>query len=589
MDTEPSPDLARENQDLRRQLAALQEAEDRFRLFFDNAPIGKTITAPDGTLLRVNPAFCAMVGYTADELMAARFATLTHPGDVAISQDRAAQLLAGTIDTATFEKRYLTRTGGVVWTQVSVRLQRDAAGAPRYFITHVIDVTEARTQRLALREAEEAYRTFLDNTEDVVTIVDAAGAYRYVNQAAERALGRPMADLVGRSMFASLHPDDVARTRAAFARWDDERVRTAVLDNRVVGADGVVRDLSWTLLPRRGADGAVDSIWSIGRDVTARNLADAALRASEARFRRIAEHAPDMIYRVSLPDHRVEYVSPVVERILGYTPAEIYATPTLLSTCVHPDARAVRRALWDPSSVTARRTGHDLQIIAKDGTVKWIDERTVVVHDDAGAPVAIEGIVADITVRKRAMQELERSNRELEQFAYVASHDLQEPLRMVSSYTQLLARRYGDALDQDAHDFIGFAVDGATRMQRLIQDLLAYSRVTTRGRPLGDVDAGAALTGALANLQAAIDASAAVVTQEPLPHLPADAGQLTQLFQNLVANAIKFRRPGEAPRIHVGCRRVAGAWEVAVRDEGIGIDPRFFDRIFTIFRRLHTQ
>ena len=160
---------------------------------------------------------------------------------------------------------------------------------------------------------------------------------------------------------------------------------------------------------------------------------------------------------------------------------------------------------------------------------------------------------------------------------------------MVSSYTQLLARRYGDALDQDAHDFIGFAVDGASRMQRLIQDLLAYSRVTTRGRPLGDVDAGVALRDALANLQAGIDASAAVVTQEPLPHLPADAGQLTQLFQNLVANAIKFRRPGEAPRIHVGCRRVAGAWEVAVRDEGIGIPKAELKRVFHRFYRVEHE
>jgi light-regulated signal transduction histidine kinase (bacteriophytochrome) len=199
---------------------------------------------------------------------------------------------------------------------------------------------------------------------------------------------------------------------------------------------------------------------------------------------------------------------------------------------------------------------------------------------------------------KQTMAELARSNQELEQFAYVASHDLQEPLRMVASYVQLLARRYQSKLDADADEFIAYAVDGATRMQALINDLLAYSRVGTRGKPFEPTDCEAVFDQALANLQMAIEESGTVVTHDPLPTVMADATQLTQLFQNLIGNAVKFRGE-ESPRIHVSAERLpplqagegrgGGEWTFSVRDNGIGIDPAYHDRIFLIFQRLHTR
>lgn len=199
----------------------------------------------------------------------------------------------------------------------------------------------------------------------------------------------------------------------------------------------------------------------------------------------------------------------------------------------------------------------------------------------------IERKRAESALAQRAA-ELTRSNRELEQFAYVASHDLQEPLRMISSFTQLLARRYADKLDSDANEFIAFAVDGATRMQTLINDLLTYSRVGTRGKPLAPTDAGAALAAALRNLSAAIEDSSATVSFDPLPTVQADAIQLVQLFQNLVANAIKFR--GSAPpAVHVSAERQDGEWRFCVADNGIGIDPQDAEKIFVIFHRLHSR
>ena len=189
---------------------------------------------------------------------------------------------------------------------------------------------------------------------------------------------------------------------------------------------------------------------------------------------------------------------------------------------------------------------------------------------------------------EESVAELGRSNADLQQFAYVASHDLQEPLRMVSSYTQLIARRYKGKLDADADEFIAFAVDGANRMQRLIQDLLAYSRVNTTGRQFEPTAMETVLKAALDNLTNAVKESQAIITHDPLPAVMGDDKQLAQLFQNLLSNAIKFGG-AQPPRIHISAKQADGEWLFSVRDHGIGIDPQYADRIFVIFQRLHTR
>ena len=307
---------------------------------------------------------------------------------------------------------------------------------------------------------------------------------------------------------------------------------------------------------------------TLQQEIAHRKEAEAEIRSLD----RFPAENPNPVLRLN-PDGRVLFANPASEAVLGQWGIPVGGQAPA------PWPETIRQSLLS-------RSGTAIEFSC--------GERTYLVFV---APVPEAGYVnlytTDITERKRAeeqlqrtLAELERSNQELEQFAYVASHDLQEPLRMVSSYTRLLAQRYQDRLDQDAKEFIGFAVDGATRMQRLIQDLLAYSRIATRGADLVPTDSEAAFRAALENLRAAIRDSGAVVSHDTLPAVLADAPQLMQLFQNLVGNALKFR--GEAPpRVHVAAALKDEEWVFSVADNGIGIDPQYFDQIFVIFKRLH--
>ncbi len=239
---------------------------------------------------------------------------------------------------------------------------------------------------------------------------------------------------------------------------------------------------------------------------------------------------------------------------------------------------------------------HETVRVAKDGRGIEVSLTISPIKDRQGYVVGASTIHHDITQRKRVemalkrtAQELARSNQDLEQFASVASHDLQEPLRMVSGYLQLIERRYKDKLDADVQEFIGFAVDGATRMSRLVSDLLDYSRINTRGKQPEPVAMESVLARALENLQAAIRDSDAAITHDPLPTVQGDASQLVQLLQNLVGNAIKFRAADRPVRVYIAAQKKDDEWVFSVKDEGIGIEPQYAQKIFLIFQRLHSR
>jgi PAS domain S-box-containing protein len=317
--------------------------------------------------------------------------------------------------------------------------------------------------------------------------------------------------------------------------------------------------------------------------------------ASEARLRSYFEAAPQSILAVSATGE-IRLVNRKTEEMFGYSREQLLGQPIELLLPESLPVTYIEHRKRFRNGTRARNAAQAQGLVLagrrKNGTEFPAEVGLGFVETPEGG-LAL-GLVSDITERKRAAdelarvnQELRRSNAELEQFAYVASHDLQEPLRMVTGYLQLLERRYQGQLDADAQEFIRFAVDGATRMKSLIEDLLRFSRAGTQNVSFRKVAGAALLHDALANLSAAIQECSARIVSDPLPELLGDPGLLTQVLQNLIGNAVKFRRLGQ-PRIHVGATWQGNEWVLAVRDDGIGMDSAHLDRIFRIFERLHT-
>ena len=316
---------------------------------------------------------------------------------------------------------------------------------------------------------------------------------------------------------------------------------------------------------------------------TERKRMEEVLRESEAKYSTLVENSRDGI--VILQGGVMKFVNTASLEIVGYTPEELLGID-FLKMVTPEDREMVMRRYADRMAGKEVPSIYEMALIRKDGITVPVEVNATFINYE-GRPADLV-VIRDITERKWAEEELRRSNQELEHFAYIASHDLQEPLRMVSSYTQLLAQRYKDKLDADADEFIHYIEDGVSRMRALINGLLVYSRVGTSGAAFELTDCEAAFDCALTNLQVAVDGSGAVITHHPLPVVMADASQLTQVFQNLIGNAIKFCSQ-ELPRIHVAAEPRGNEWLFSIRDNGIGIDPQYHDRIFDMSQRLHSR
>jgi PAS domain S-box-containing protein len=306
----------------------------------------------------------------------------------------------------------------------------------------------------------------------------------------------------------------------------------------------------------------------------------------------IIESSNDAILSWDL-EGRIVTWNPAAQQIFGYAAAEALGRP--VSFFIPWNDQAEDREIMNRIVAGERVEHYRASRIRKDGKVLEISLTASPVRDSAGRIVGASAIARDISEQvrfeetlARQSEELKRSNSELECYAHVASHDLQEPLRTIISYVQLLAGRYRGRFDEDADEFISYILDGANRMRQLIQDLLAYSRVQTSGALRQRVSLEEVLRDVTRDLEAALEPSGAVVTHDDLPDIMGDEVLLHQLLQNLLSNAVKFHS-SEPPRIHLQARPAEGFWRISVRDNGIGISPRFFDRIFVIFQRLHVR
>jgi PAS domain S-box-containing protein len=445
---------------------------------------------------------------------------------------------------------------------------------------------------IRLKQFEDRYRRQFETAPDGIVIIDfKAGTVLAVNPKLINWLGYPRDEIIGRVFWS-------------IGAWGDQAEGQAVL--RELQDRGFVQYDEVTLRSKSGVQFETSILGSTYdeddrkviqlniRDSTERIRAQRALRESEERFRLFSDNVTDYAFILMDPEGRIQHWNSGARRIFGYAGHEVIGrNGALIFT-------AEQREQGEPLDEiqTAVRNGcaeDERWHIRKDGSKFWASGVMQPMRDINQQLRGFAKIVRDITERKMAQEEiarkaeaLARSNADLQQFGYVTSHDLQEPLRSITSYAQLLSERYGQQLDENANQFIGYIISGAERMSMLIRDLLMYSRVVNaEDFPTTVVDMNAVADWAIMNLQLAIEDTKAVVIHDDLPPVEGNQMQLIQLLQNLISNSIKYRRQDKPPEIHIGARRSGNDWEFSVRDNGIGIEPQYHERIFGLFKRLH--
>jgi PAS domain S-box-containing protein len=453
------------------------------------------------------------------------------------------------------------------------------------------EVAERTRAEEAWKQSDRYLDTIIENAPACIKLLAPDGTILKINSAGVGIIGAgSVDDVLGTSIFPLVLP----RYRQAFVDMTGDvfRGRPGQLEFEAVGLQGRQVWLHTHAVPLYDNEDTVTALLGITVDITERKRVEEELRQSQADLNRAQAVAHTGSWRLNVRKNELVWSAQTYD-LFGIARGTPMTYEAFLAA-VHPHDREFVRRSWE---ATLRGEPYDIEHrIVVNGRVTWVRERAELEFNAEGALSAGFGTVQDVTDRKLAAEERERlvadlgrSNRELEQFAYAASHDLQEPLRMVASYVQLLERRYRGKLDDKADTFIHYAADGAVRMQKLIDGLLAYSRITRRGAEFSAVDMNSVFEAALSNLTAAARESRARVTKDDLPPVAGDETQLSQLLQNLIGNAIKFTKPDTAPVVHVSGKEEGSSVVFSVRDNGIGIDPEYGDRIFMIFQRLHTQ
>jgi len=587
----------------------LVESEQKFREIFEHSNDAIFLHDLEGNIIEANETACHRLGYTRQEIMEMNLADFVSPDFAKFMPERVEIILNQ--GQQIFESADVTRQGQVIPVEVNANIIK--FGNKEVVLSIVRDITERKKAEEILRRMnEELENRVQERTEELNDLNEELSAERaqmlsifdsineiiyvsdphtyeilFVNQYLKDILG---IDPVGKLCYRELQNRDTPCsfcTNSIIMQNEGEPYQweyyNPYLEKYFMITDRIIK---WQ-------DGR-DVRFEIAIDITDRKRAEEEIIKKSEDYEMVFEGTQAAMFLVKvLPDGNFQFIRNnrahqqgtglMSEEFEGKTPHEV-----LGEELGEEIARRYRYCVDSRESVAYEET---LQLPRGEKT--WFTTLTPIVNEE-GKVTHLVGSGIDITDRKqmeealkKANEELERSNRELEQFAYVASHDLQEPLRMVSSYTQLLADKYEGMLDDKAQKYIDYAVDGALRMQRLITDLLHYSRVGTRGQPMEDTDAHSALGEAIRNLSNLIEEHRAIVTTDDLPTVNADASQLVQVFQNLISNAIKFKGD-DIPRVHVSAREEDEEWIFSVQDNGIGIDKQYQEKIFAIFQRLHS-
>jgi PAS domain S-box-containing protein len=560
----------------------LQESADRYRLAIEEATdIAIWDIKLDDGGVHWNDPFAAAFGIPPNATDSWKWwVDQIHPDDrESTSQDLRAFMEGQELEW-TGEYRFRRADGR--WADLRDRafFSRDESGKISRIVRALMDLSE----RKSAAELNVQLAAMVETAEDAIVCKTLDGTVTSWNAGAQRLFGYTAEEMIGRPVLKLLRPDQREEETQILLRLSRGQ-RVESFETVRVRKDGSFVEVSVSISPIRDGHGRIIGASKIARDITERKKREAEIRRAQAQLRDQAEILELAQVTVRDMEGRIVQWNLGAERLYGFSKEEVLGrvsqelfrtefpqSPEQIEETLHRSGR------WEGELVRYKQNGERLVVYTQ-----WVLHR-----DPAGNPVRVLEIDTDITERTRAQKALEIRSLDLQQFAYIASHDLKTPLRTISGFVELLQVNYSSQLDARGADWVRRASEGAHRLETLIDNLLLYSRLDSRAEPFDPVDCRTVLTMALEGIEALICETDAVVTSGELPTVLGDLTQLVQLFQNLVGNGIKYRGAFR-PRIHISAKRQKGEWLFSVTDNGIGIDPEHHERVFELFRRLHTQ
>jgi two-component system CheB/CheR fusion protein len=579
----------------------IKEISD-YRFALDQSSI-VAITDQRGVIQFVNDNFCKISGYSPEELIGQDHRIIN-------SGHHSKEYLRGLWTTIANGKvwrgelRNKTKKGNYYWVDTTIVPFLNEQGKPYQYVAIRTDITERKNQEILMRDSEEKRRLIMNAALDAIICIDTEGMITFWNPRAELVFGWKQEEVMGKRLSAIIIPEDMRHLHDAgmeqYKTTHNGPALNALLELNALKRDGTVFPVELTVLPIQQETASF--FCAFIRDITDRKKAEAEIKNTNERYELVAKATSDAIWDWNMETGEVTRSGDGLSVLFGYDSQEASLDNYFWVKRVHPED--VSKVIENRNRIFLETQDQywedEYRFLKANGEYAHVYDRGYIIRNAEGKAIRMIGASQDISAMKRSEQQLQElnttleqraaelaaSNTELERFAYVASHDLQEPLRMVSSFLQLLEKQYNEQLDDKAREYIRFAVGGAERMKKLILDLLAYSRTGTEKEVFLPVDMQSVLENTLQIFAPRIEKEAITLWVKPLPRVYGNQMQLQQLMQNLIGNAIKYRKD-QPLEITVDCMEEADRYVFAVRDNGIGISQRYFEKIFIVFQRLH--